>query len=78
MQESELYGLLATAKSLQIKGLTDSDDNSGIGDERAAGPSFWSERERERQEESIALENSHVYGVLYQLTNYRVTMVICH
>ena len=48
MQESELYGLLATAKSLQIKGLTDSDDNSGIGDERAAGPSFWSERERER------------------------------
>ena len=35
-------------------------------------------QERERQEESIALENSHVYGVLYQLTNYRVTMVISH
>ena len=28
-QESELYGLLATAKSLQIKGLTDSEDNGG-------------------------------------------------
>ena len=28
VQESELYGLLATAKSLQIKGLTDSDDAS--------------------------------------------------
>ena len=28
VQESELYGLLATAKSLQIKGLTDSDEAS--------------------------------------------------
>ena len=38
LQESELYGLLATAKSLQIKGLTDAEDNGGNEPARTAAP----------------------------------------